>query len=352
MTSRPPTRRLALTLADLLACYLACASIASCFPEPGIEWDVVVPVSALSCWLAALAFQERDFGFNLWIDQFFYACGLNMLLEYGLAYAFMFRPAPLAAMLAGVALALILMASLHRWVFPDSRRSPTSVLFIGFDASARALAPLYGDRIVGVLEDDPARVPSGLPYLGPPSRLDEAVARTQPGSIVVTGRPASASGLLDKQYSGCTVIDGSALHETMLERVRWDRLRPIDLLFSHSTNADRLGMAVQAIYNNLVGLALLLVSTPLLFLLGLGVSVASGGGPSLESTECLGFQMIPFRLLRFSLGRTGAPPNAVGRLISKLHLVHLPRLINVVRGEMALFGPPPVRRNSPRAWRN
>ena len=30
-------------------------------------------------------------------------------------------------------------------------------------------------------------------------------------------------------------------------------------------------------------------------------------------------------------------------MICRLHLVNMPQLINVVRGEMALFGPPPVR---------
>jgi lipopolysaccharide/colanic/teichoic acid biosynthesis glycosyltransferase len=33
----------------------------------------------------------------------------------------------------------------------------------------------------------------------------------------------------------------------------------------------------------------------------------------------------------------------VGKALAALHLVFLPRLINVVRGEMAFFGPPPVR---------
>ena len=33
----------------------------------------------------------------------------------------------------------------------------------------------------------------------------------------------------------------------------------------------------------------------------------------------------------------------IGRVILRLGLVNLPQFLNIVRGEMALFGPPPVR---------
>jgi lipopolysaccharide/colanic/teichoic acid biosynthesis glycosyltransferase len=304
---------------------------------------MVVPVSAGASWLAAVAFQHREFGLSLWIDQFFYAAGLTMLLQYGLAYGFLFRPAPLAAIVAGTGLSIVLMAGLRRWVYPGAGSADSGVLFLGFDATAAALAPFLRSQTVGVVESDPALVPAGLPYLGPASGLAKIVAEKHPGRIVVTSRLAPARLLLDLQYSGVAVVDGPALHETMLGRVRWDRLRPLELLFSRSTNADRLGMAIQAIYNNVVGLCLLLAVLPLLLVLGGCVALASGGGPILERVECLGFQMVPYRLLRFGVSRSGGGRHWMGKILVRLHLVHLPRLFNVVRGEMALFGPPPVR---------
>ncbi|MGD0498476.1 MAG: sugar transferase [Bryobacteraceae bacterium] len=336
--------QLQIALGDLLACVLAFAAIPRFFPAAGLtDWAIVVPVSAVSSWLAAVAFQHREFGLSLWVDQFFYAAGLTMLLVYGLAYAFLFRPAPLAATVAGTGLSIVVMAALRRWVYPKARRALPGVLFLGFDATAAALAPFFRGQTVGVVESDPARVPAGLPFLGPVSRLAEIVAEKHPGRIVVTSRLAPARLLLDLQYSGAAVIDGPALHETMLARVRWDRLRPMDLLFSRSTNADRLGMAVQSVYNNVVGLCLLLALAPLLFVVGGCVALASGGGPVLEHDECMGFQMIPYRLLRFGVRRSDGRPHGMSGILVRLHLVHLPRLINVVRGEMALFGPPPAR---------
>jgi lipopolysaccharide/colanic/teichoic acid biosynthesis glycosyltransferase len=104
-------------------------------------------------------------------------------------------------------------------------------------------------------------------------------------------------------------------------------------------------MAIQAVYTNLVALTLLLALSPLLLILCAAVACFSGPGPVFESLECAGFQYIPFRLLRFRTTRldgTGTRTR-VGRIISRLHLANLPQLLNVVRGDMALVGPRPVR---------
>jgi len=78
----------------------------------------------------------------------------------------------------------------------------------------------------------------------------------------------------------------------------------------------------------------------------LAILLCAGPGPVLESVECSGFQRIPFRLLRFRTlrGDGSGQWSGVGKMITRLHLANLPRLINIVRGEIALFGPRPVRR--------
>jgi lipopolysaccharide/colanic/teichoic acid biosynthesis glycosyltransferase len=85
---------------------------------------------------------------------------------------------------------------------------------------------------------------------------------------------------------------------------------------------------------------------PLLIIVSLAVAVFSGPGPVLERIECAGFRYIPFGLLRFRTRPLDGSDamTRVGRILSRLRLVNLPQLINVVRGEMALVGPHPVRR--------
>jgi lipopolysaccharide/colanic/teichoic acid biosynthesis glycosyltransferase len=328
---------------DLLACLAAFYAVSLPFTAEPTDWLVAIPASALTSWLAAIALQGREFGLSLWIDQLFYAAGLTMLLQYGLAYWFGFWPAPLAAIAAGAVLSVALMALLRKWFRTGLAGARSGVLFLGFDSVAAALAPFFRRRIVGVVESDAARVPQDLAYLGAPSGLAGIVAEKRPSRIVAAGGRVSPRLLLELQYSGTPVIDGAALHESLLGRLRWDALRPTDLLFSRSTNADRMGMAVQAIYTNVIGLASLLVLSPLLILPAAAIALFGRGGPILEKTECLGFQMIPFELVRFgTCGRDGRP-HAIGRALSALRLAFLPRLLNVVRGEMAFFGPPPVR---------
>ena len=63
-----------------------------------------------------------------------------------------------------------------------------------------------------------------------------------------------------------------------------------------------------------------------------------------ESIVCAGFQRIPFSRRRFRIHHavTGQK-TGIGKLICGLHLTNLPQVINLVRGEMGLFGPEPVR---------
>src|SRR6185312_11171214 len=71
----------------------------------------------------------------------------------------------------------------------------------------------------------------------------------------------------------------------------------------------------------------------------------SSRGPALISEQFAGMKGIPFTASRLRCTQVGQPlrVTTAGRWIRALHLEYLPRIGNVVRGEMSLVGPAPVR---------
>lgn len=345
--SKSRTRALS-RLCDLLLCALGFCAATLLLSAADTGWLTAISISALACWLAWPSFDAGRLSVCLWLDCVFRAAGLNLLAQYGLAYIFSFRPLPLRVTLAGVLLSAVLIAMEREWLFRRLWPERSTTLFVGFDAVSASLAPFYGSDLAGVVEADAARVPAGLRYLGTPDRLLEIAAQTRPAAAVVSGHAALPSTILELQYSGIRVIDAASLYEGLRGRLRWDRLPPASLMFSEFTNADRFGMAFQSVYTNAIGLALLAITAPLLILVTISIALATRGGPVFETSERLGFQMVPFRLTRFSLRRRDGKPHALAKALAALRLAGLPQLLNVVRGEIGFFGPPPVRTETAR----
>ncbi|MBV8841452.1 MAG: sugar transferase [Bryobacterales bacterium] len=149
---------------------------------------------------------------------------------------------------------------------------------------------------------------------------------------------------LDSKLAGLRLETEAMNSQRRLERIAPENVSPEDLLASESLRENRATMAVQAVYSNLIGLALLAISFPLLLAAALAARIAAGAGPFFETVECAGFQGVPFyrRGFRLKDANTGNI-TGVGKMLSRLRLKGLPQLINLVRGEMSLFGPQPVR---------
>jgi lipopolysaccharide/colanic/teichoic acid biosynthesis glycosyltransferase len=237
----------------------------------------------------------------------------------------------------GGAIATALLAVARLWIFPRKERPAKGVLIVGFDPMAEQLARSLSQPVLGKISP------------GEIDQFEELVAERDP-SYVLFASPDAASSipvsvLLKHRLRGVAVSDVPTLYETIYERVYCRALDPAEILLSPALCPESRTMAIQAIYTNLIGLFFLIVLSPVLVLTAIAVALFSGPGPVLESAECSGFHKIVFRLLRFRTMKTdgSGEPTKVGKVISHLHLVNLPRLLNVVRGEMALFGPRPVR---------
>jgi lipopolysaccharide/colanic/teichoic acid biosynthesis glycosyltransferase len=180
------------------------------------------------------------------------------------------------------------------------------------------------------------------------AQLASVLAREKPRRLVVPNPNAEDLApprvLLDCKLAGIELATSAMAWERSLRRIPVESLRPVDLLWTDTSRANRPVMALQAVYSNVIGLALLVALSPILVAAGVACRLPAGPGPLFEQVECAGFQGIPFRRRRFRVtdAATGELTR-IGAVVTRWRLAGLPQLINLVRGEMALFGPQPVR---------
>ncbi len=291
--------------------------------------------------------QESATWWVAFIERFSLGTGINLLLHAILTYAFLVRRTPFLVAAGGVVSAALV--TLHVQFAADRERSRKRFLLVGFDSVADKIFRMFRGSLVGVITGQPAALPAGAAHLGDLSRFEEVLSRHQPTNIVVSmkewERQVSPSALLACRLKGIEVEESPAVYERFFHRVCCEGLRPVELLLSSALRGDSRTIAVQSVYTDLVGITLLVVLAPVMLFAALAVRLFGGPGPVLEGSVCAGFQYIPFRLLRFRTTRldgTGTV-TGVGRILNRLRLTNLPQLLNVVRGDMALVGPRPVR---------
>jgi lipopolysaccharide/colanic/teichoic acid biosynthesis glycosyltransferase len=308
-------------------------------------------VSLVTFW-AALRLCEGTGPQETWpllLEQFCVGTGLSLVLDALFNY-FQLLTRSFFLIVVGALLAACLLGIARQWIYPRVEGSAAGVLMIGFDPLANQVARSLGQPILGVVGAPASSVPSGIPFLGEVRDFEKIVSERRPAHILIASRNRasipSPSVLLKLRLRGIAVSDVPALYERLFERVYCRGLDPADMLLSPALCADSRTLAIQAVYTNLIGLFFLIALSPVLAIVTVAILLLAGPGPAIESVECSGFQKIPFRLLRFRTLRNdgSGSMSGVGRVLARLHLVNLPRLINIVRGEIALFGPRPVRR--------
>jgi polysaccharide biosynthesis protein PslA len=111
--------------------------------------------------------------------------------------------------------------------------------------------------------------------------------------------------------------------------------------------ALRLGHAAKRLADTAVATMGLILFSPLLLIVCVAIRLDSRG-PVLVRVRRYGYKNRPIQVLQFRLVETHAEgnrsrprPTRAGRILSHTGIDELPRLVNVLRGEMSIFGPPP-----------
>jgi len=246
----------------------------------------------------------------------------------------------------------IVYAGLLKKIFPAA-----PILFLGVDdvvceiATAVEQRPELGFSVAGFLSDtlEPGSVVAGGGRVeGRIGDLTEAAERLRVKRIVAgmdeMRRRLPVAALMGAKRKGIAVEESGSAYELVCGRVCSRTFRPSQIVFANELAVRPGTMALQSIYSNLLGLVLFACSVPVLALARIAIRVSSRG-PTLLSELYTGMDGIPFAAGRLRCTEADNPQKvtAVGRSIRALHLEYLPRVGNVVRGEMSLVGPAPVR---------
>jgi exopolysaccharide biosynthesis polyprenyl glycosylphosphotransferase len=231
--------------------------------------------------------------------------------------------------------------------------------------------PEYGLRPVGFLDVDPPDHLTGrsrqAPLLGSPEDLEAIVEQTGASTVIVAFSSESDRQRVPLvrccQGLGLDVLVVPRLFDTLNQRAHLEHLGGLPLLSLRRADPRGWEFAIKHALDRVGAAVLLVILSPLMLFLALGVKLSSPG-PLLFRQRRVGRDCQPFDLLKFRSmrledvnsplfrPRAGSAPGGVegsdrrtrfGRFIRRTSLDELPQLINVLRGDMSLVGPRPER---------
>jgi len=257
---------------------------------------------------------------------------------------------PMPVMLRGSVLAFLLLFCNRLLYFRVAARGfgLEPVLIMGLTPTTRAIAarlgkrPGHGMKVAGFITDQlPAGAEvEGAAVLGPIEAVAEICQKIRPDRLVADLRDERLkipAELARKILRGGIVLEHAhELYEALFLRAADVPRDPEALIFRNEISPSPRAIAIQSIYNNIAGLILLVLAAPAIAVTAVLLRM-TGRGPIWEQQATQGWDGVPFGLFQFRCG-----PGVVGRWVTRLRLDRLPRLLNLLRGEIALVGPRPI----------
>jgi sugar transferase (PEP-CTERM system associated) len=164
--------------------------------------------------------------------------------------------------------------------------------------------------------------------------------------------------ILDCKISGVEVSEFLLFMERETGQIDLDDLRPSSMIYSDGFHQAVLKISSKRLFDILISLFILILTSPLILLTALAVWLESKGhDPIFYLQERVGknektFKVIKFRSMQVDAEKGGKAQWArkndprvtrVGAFIRKVRLDELPQLFNVLLGHMSFVGPRPER---------
>ena len=200
----------------------------------------------------------------------------------------------------------------------------------------------------------------GFPVLGSTADLGAVASRCNLSRIVVALEDSRGvlptRELVSLRVRGLRIDDAATALSALTGRISLRAVKPSWFVFSEGFHRSRWNEVLKRALDLTLGILGLLLSLPLMVLVGLAVRLDSVGPVFYRQTR-IGHKNRCFELLKFrsmavdAEAHSGAQwaskndPRAtrVGRFIRKYRLDEIPQFINVIRGDMSFVGPRPER---------
>ena len=271
---------------------------------------------------------------------------------------------------------VLLMTSRRHAMRAGGLATPTLIVGAGIVGAKLAdrlgEQPAHGLRPVGYLDANPlphAGSPGepGLPVLGTPEDLEEAIALTGARHVILSFS-SGPDHLLVATVRRCQQLRVGVslvprLYESINARSTLDHVGGIPLLTLRPLDPKGWQFALKHTLDRSIACLGLIAISPVMCLIAVAVRLTSPG-PVLFRQRRVGRDGQEFDVLKFRT-MSGPPPSAddfdlpigiapggvegedrrtpLGRWLRDLSLDELPQLINVLRGDMSLVGPRPER---------
>ena len=206
------------------------------------------------------------------------------------------------------------------------------------------------------------------PKIGNPApaffSVDKALDQVDPDALIVSEKlnrlDGTKSKLIDLKFQGKEIFDGASFYERILSKVPVSEISERWLLFNSKRQPYQpaLYQKCKRLMDVFASAAILLCAFPFLLVIAVLIKLESKG-PVLFKQDRLGMNETPFTLLKFrtmvdnaekQCGPCWAAENdprltRIGRILRKTRLDELPQFFNVLKGDMSLVGPRPIRRH-------
>lgn len=234
-----------------------------------------------------------------------------------------------------------------------------------------AARPDYGLKLVGFLDDHPAKAATNIgrfKALGPVDNAREVIRATAIDRVIIC-LPWQSHRTIQRLLRECEQMDIPAsavpdLFHLTKDQMRVEELNGIPLLSTRELSIRGLNAVFKRGFDLVVGTAATIVALPFALLIVLAIRLDTPG-PVLYSQVRVGKNGQHFRCYKFrsmvkdadqlrqqmaELNESSGPLfkirndprlTRVGRLIRRYSLDELPQLINILRGDMSLIGPRP-----------